>query len=309
MIQLAARDFESAAREVLSFLHRKFGFGLWMVTRAEGDDWIVLHSEDHGYGIAPGKIFRWADSFCSRMVQGQGPCIAPDSARVPAYAAAPIGAQIPIGSYIGMPLHRDDGRLFGTLCAIDPAPQPEAIVREQDLIALLTTLLGSLLQAELKATETMRRSERLAVEANTDALTGLYNRRAWDRLLAQEEERCRRYGHPAHVLAIDLNGLKHVNDTLGHAAGDELIARAAMALRQAAREADVVARIGGDEFAILAVECDSLGAQAMLQRVRAALAQTQVSASIGLAARDPAGGLEAAKVVADRLMYKEKRSR
>lgn len=309
MIELPGHDFESAARAVLAFLHRRLGFDLWMVTRTEGDDWIVLHSEDHGYNVAPGQVFRWADSFCSRMVRGEGPRIAPDSALVPAYEAAPIGAQVPIGAYIGAPLHSEDGSLFGTLCAIDPDRQPDAIANEQELVELLAALLSSLLQAELKADEAARRSERLEVEANTDTLTGLYNRRAWDRLLAREEDRCRRYGHPAHVLAIDLDGLKRVNDTRGHAAGDELIVRAAAALREAAREVDVVARIGGDEFAILAIECDANGAQALMQRVRAALAAANVSASIGLAPRGHADGLEAAKTLADRLMYQEKHSR
>ena len=69
-------DFESASRAVLAFLHDRLGFDLWMVTRTEGDDWIVLQSEDHGYGVKDGTVFRWADSFFSQMVLGRGPCIA-----------------------------------------------------------------------------------------------------------------------------------------------------------------------------------------------------------------------------------------
>ena len=51
---LSFGDFETAGRAVLALLHRRFGFELWMLTRTEGDDWIVLHSEDHGYGVAHG---------------------------------------------------------------------------------------------------------------------------------------------------------------------------------------------------------------------------------------------------------------
>lgn len=309
MIDPAHHDFDSAARAVIAFLHQRLGFGLWMVTRAEGDDWIVLQSEDHGYNVATGTVFRWADSFCSRMVRGQGPRVAPDSAQVPAYAAAPIGRQVPIGSYIGAPLFKEDGSLFGTLCAIDPKRQPAAIEHEQELVELLATLLSTILQAELKATQAIRKSERLQVEADTDLMTTLYNRRAWDRLLDREEERCRRYGHPAYVICVDLDGLKRVNDALGHAAGDDLIIRAAGALRRAARESDVVARIGGDEFVILAVECDRAGADAIVARLRAALAEAQVSASIGMAPRAPVGGLAAAEAMADQRMYEEKRAR
>ncbi|MBA4388637.1 MAG: sensor domain-containing diguanylate cyclase [Verrucomicrobia bacterium] len=302
-------DFESAGRAVLSLLHRRLGFDLWMVTRTEGDDWIVLQSEDHGYGVEPGTVFRWADSFCSEMVKGNGPRIAPRSAEVPAYAAAPIGRQVQIGSYVGLPLVRTDGSLFGTLCAIHPLPQPESIVEEQDLVELLGAMLSKILQAELNAAEEVRRYEKLQVEVLTDEQTGLYNRRGWDRLLASEEERCRRYGHPAAVLMVDLDQLKVVNDRQGHAAGDALIVRAGATLRNVARKNDIVARLGGDEFGILIAECDCVNAEALLKRIRTAFAEADVKASMGLAMRDPAIGLEGACLAADKLMYEEKSSR
>lgn len=309
MNDLIFNDFEAAGQRVLAFLHQRFGFGLWMVTRTEGEDWIVLQSEDHGYGVKPGTVFRWADSFCSEMVKGNGPRIAPDSDFVSAYAAAPIGRQISIKAYIGVPLVDTDGKLFGTLCAIDPSPQSEDIVKEQGLIELLATLLSTLLQTELKAARETRRSERLELESETDSLTGLYNRRAWDRLLSTEDDRCRRYGHPAIVLSIDLDELKGVNDTQGHAAGDALIVRAADALRKAVREVDMVARLGGDEFGVIGVECDNSSAEALLGRTRKSLADAQVKASVGLASRIPSYGLKGAWEEADRLMYVEKRTR
>lgn len=309
MNALSFSDFETAGRAVIAFLHRRLGFDLWMVTRKEGEDWIVLQSEDHGYNVDPGRVFRWADSFCSEMVKGNGPHMAPLSEVVPAYLAAPIGRQVQIKAYVGIPIVREDGSLFGTLCAIDPAPQPVSIVDEQELVGLLAAMLSTILQSELKAAEEARRSERIQAEALTDALTNLYNRRGWDRLLASEEDRCRRYGHPAAILIIDIDGLKLVNDTQGHAAGDELIARAASALREAARALDTVARIGGDEFSILSAECDRAGGEALLKRVRMALVVAKVKASIGLAMRNPSVGLKGAWEVADQLMYEEKRSR
>jgi diguanylate cyclase (GGDEF)-like protein len=309
MIDLSLHDFESAGRAVITFLHRRLGFGLWMVTRTEGNEWIVLQSEGHEYNVVPGTVFQWADSFCSEMVKGNGPRIAPDSDVIPAYAAAPIGRQVQIGAYIGVPLTKADGGLFGTLCAIDPTRQPEAIAQEQELIELLAALLSKVLQSDLKASDAIRRSEKFEAEAQTDSMTRLYNRRAWGQLLLKEEERCRRYGHPAFVVAIDLDDLKRVNDALGHAAGDALIMRAADAMRTAARDVDVVARLGGDEFGILAVECDLAGAEALVQRVQAALADADVKASLGMAARGQLGGLEEAYATADHLMYQAKHSR
>ncbi len=302
-------NFDAAARAILKSLYERLGFDLWMVTRTEGDDWIVLQAEDHGYGVKEGAVFHWADSFCSRMVLGQGPCIAPRSREIEAYASAPIGRRVDIGAYIGIPLSREDGSLFGTLCAIHPTPREEAILAELPSLELLGRLLCSLLAAELRADEQARRAERIQLEALTESLTGLYNRRGWERLLNAEENRCRRYGHPACVISIDLDGLKRVNDTEGHAKGDELIRRGALAIRSAVREQDIVARLGGDEFVVLGVECDATGAGALLDRVREALSSARVDASAGLASREPGSNLAGAVELADRNMSACKRER
>jgi diguanylate cyclase (GGDEF)-like protein len=301
-------DFERAGREVLEFLHRRFGFALWVITRVHGNDWIVLQTEDHGYDVTPGRVFNWSDSLCFRMVRGDGPRVAPDTKLVPAYQGAPVTAQVPIGAYIGVPLTQSDGSLFGTLCAIDPARQPERIVKDQEMIELLASMLSSILNSELKISEAVRRTERLEAEALIDPLTKLANRRAWDQFLRHEEDRCRRYGHSAAVLMIDLDDLKEINDAEGHRAGDALLVGAADALRSVIRDADVVARLGGDEFGIVAVECDRAGAERLIARTRQALDERRVRASVGVAVRDPATGLAQAWEQADRLMYAQKRA-
>lgn len=300
-------NFDMAARAALSFLHGRLGFELWMVTRTQGDDWIVLQAEDHGYDVKEGTVFRWADSFCSRMVEGQGPRIAPRSAEVQAYASAAIGRQVQIAAYVGVPLTGPNGALFGTLCAIDRQTQPEAIRQELELVEMVAGLLSALLRAETQYADEARRAERVQAEALSDALTGLFNRRGWTRLLAGEEERCRRYGHPAAVFAIDLDDFKAVNDSRGHFAGDELLARVGSALATVARGSDVAARVGGDEFALLAVECDAAGCALLLDRLRLVLEDSGVKASIGVSIRDPARGLQLAWEQADIAMYANKR--
>ncbi|UTY60847.1 sensor domain-containing diguanylate cyclase [Massilia sp. erpn] len=302
-------DFAAASRATMAFLRERLGFQLWMVTRTEGNDWIVLHALDQGYGVNPGKVFCWSDSFCSRMAQGLGPNIAPQASAVPAYAAAPIGQQVPIGAYVGVPLRRADGSLFGTLCAIDPEPQPERIREEQPMLLLLAELLSGLLESELSTADAVRRAERAELDATRDGMTDLYNRRGWDMLLAREEERCRRYGHPACVVSLDLDDLKFINDTQGHAAGDLLLRRAGQAMSEVTRASDVVARLGGDEFAILMVECDYFDSQAMLQRLQETLAGHGVRASLGMAMRKSGYDLQEAFEMADAEMYRSKRNR
>ncbi|RJL73011.1 sensor domain-containing diguanylate cyclase [Acinetobacter radioresistens] len=300
-------SFEEAGQTVLHYLHQKLGFNLWMITRVEGKDWIVLQSEDNGYQVEPGQVFNWADSFCSHMVMGKTPKIAPRSKEVPLYASAPINKQVEIEAYIGEPLVNEDGSLFGTLCAIDPSPKSDELVEHQDLIEAFGKLLSIILQAELRETEHIRKNERLELEALTDGLTGLYNRRAWDQLITLEEERCKRYGHPAAVLMIDLNNLKVVNDTQGHDAGDALIQKAAQVLRNNTRQSDVVARLGGDEFTILNVESDEISANSLAERILKAFHQANMSAAIGIAMRDPVYGLYQAVVEADKKMFENKR--
>ena len=301
------RSFQDAGQAVLQYLYQRFGFNLWMITRVEAKDWIVLQSEDHGYDVKPGQVFQWADSFCSHMVAGNGPKIAPRSEDIPLYATAPINQQVSIKSYIGQPLFHEDGSLFGTLCAIDPQTKSEAIIQEVELIELFGNLLSNILQAELRQNEQIRQCERLEAEALRDGLTGLYNRRAWEQLVNAEEERCKRYGHPTAVFFIDLNNLKKVNDSLGHNKGDDLIQQAAHVLRDTARSNDIVARFGGDEFVILSVENDEMGAKLLLNRIKEALAQAKICAAIGVAMRHPTHGLFKAIIDADQKMFEHKR--
>jgi diguanylate cyclase (GGDEF)-like protein len=160
-----------------------------------------------------------------------------------------------------------------------------------------------------KSHQLAQREEQARLEAATDALTQLLNRRGWEQCLLVEEIRCQRERLDACVVAIDLDGLKEVNDQQGHAAGDRLLQRAAQALRATARRRDLVARMGGDEFAYLAAEIAPGSAPIVTERLRKALAQTGISASIGSAPRSGNGSLNAAAEIADRLMYQDKRQR
>jgi diguanylate cyclase len=300
-------SFHDAAQAALSYLRERMGFDLWMVTRTEGDDWIVLQSEDHGYGVKGGDLFRWADSFCSRMVMGYGPRFAPSSQDVPAYVTAPIGVQVSIGAYVGVPLTWRDGNLFGTLCAIHPTPVASELEKDLPLVELLARLLSSILEDELAAAEQKRRLERAEVESLIDELTGIYNRRGWNRLMAAEEARHHRYGHPASLISIDLDGLKTINDSQGHQAGDDTLRSAAKAIRSVLRQQDVAARLGGDEFAILAVECDGPNSAALVGRLASALAASSIEASVAYQSCRPNESFSVTWQKADQKMYDHKR--
>ena len=304
-------DFSSAARSVLDQLQRQVGMRLWMVTRAAGEHQVVLQAQNapEGYDVSAGTVLSWSGSLCAAMVAGDGPHIAPRVADVPAFASAPNRRRASIEAYVGVPLLHPDGQLFGTLCGFDPEPQDDHLADAEDLVLLQARLLSTLLHLELSNDQLLRRAERAETAASTDVLTGAGNRRGWLAVMAAEESRCRRYGHPACVLALDLDALKLLNDTEGHAAGDQLLRRAAEVLRSALRSSDYVARVGGDEFAVLAVETDGQGGHREADRLRAELDLAGVGAAVGVAARAPDGSLEAAWHAADADMYRHKASR
>jgi diguanylate cyclase (GGDEF)-like protein len=124
---------------------------------------------------------------------------------------------------------------------------------------LIVSNLRRRLQAVLQATE---------YEARTDTLTGLTNRRGWDEDLARETARRRVQGWQMAVLVIDLDHFKKLNDTLGHAAGDDALARVASVLRGAARQSDVVARLGGEEFGVILPGCSTGDAVRIAEELR-----------------------------------------
>lgn len=142
---LPFENFDVASRAVLNFLHDYLDLDLCMMTRVDGEDWIVLQAGDNNYGVEDGDVFVWADSFCSRMVVGDGPRIAPDAMKIENYQKAPIAQQISIGSYVGVPVLKANGELFGTLCAVDPDTKDDSLGEKQAMVELLAQLLGTIL--------------------------------------------------------------------------------------------------------------------------------------------------------------------
>ncbi len=176
---------------------------LWMVTRANGEDWIVLDSMDRCYGIKPGKVFQWSDSFCSRMLRGEGPRIAPNSRAVQAYCEAPIGQQVDIAAYVGIPLYDHQHEFFGTLCAIDPAVQDECLTQSLPELELVSSLLMHVYESELEKNRIERRMLGLANDAWTDTQTGAHTLRAWEHDLRTADLEVSITAHPGGVIVIN----------------------------------------------------------------------------------------------------------
>jgi two-component system cell cycle response regulator len=159
----------------------------------------------------------------------------------------------------------------------------------------------------------------LAEQANTDALTKLKNRRPFHTQAEQNLANCRRYGKDMSVLLVDIDYFKKVNDTYGHHTGDEVLVKVATLLAQMVRNADTVARFGGEEFAALLPETNRLGAAVLGERIRRAVENEQmvvdgrhipVTVSIGIAtlAAEMVESIDQLLDIADRRLYMAKNS-
>lgn len=144
------------------------------------------------------------------------------------------------------------------------------------LLALLTAALLGLAAQFMISTQTqqdalLHLNEALTREANTDALTGCANRRHFMHTLAQERDRSNRYNFDICVLSLDIDHFKLVNDTHGHAAGDEVLKHFVTIIQRNLREVDLLGRVGGEEFSILLPQTSAEGGAMMAERIRAAV--------------------------------------
>jgi diguanylate cyclase (GGDEF)-like protein len=199
-------------------------------------------------------------------------------------------------------------RVLGTLVVAADAQGVIGGEARQKLEELATLIAGALSRAMAFA--------EISKLATVDGLTGLANRRQLDILSAQAFQQAARYGQPLSVLVTDVDHFKKVNDTYGHAAGDDVLKGVASILAQEARTADVVGRYGGEEFVVLMTSTDTVGAAAAAERIRQRIEATEfhtnagplrVTLSIGVASHPHHGqNLETLVHSADGALYRAK---
>jgi diguanylate cyclase (GGDEF)-like protein len=218
----------------------------------------------------------------------------------------------PVATVAAFPL-RCRARTIGALIALDPVTSSSVPELPPRVLASLRVML----EVPALALDTMLHLQRVEALSVTDDLTGLYNSRYLNQVLRRESKRASRSGRPLSLLFIDLDGFKSVNDKHGHLCGSRALVEAAVVIRRCARETDVPARFGGDEFALVLPDTGSEGAVAVAERLRERIVAhpflanegltIQLTASVGVATLpDVAASAEELIKAADTAMYRVK---
>jgi len=188
--------------------------------------------------------------------------------------------------------------------------QERDLIRQNEELRQLNAELESIVAERTR--ELVEKNRELEVLSVTDRLTGLFNRRKLDELLEEELARCRRYDVEFAVIIMDIDHFKRVNDSHGHHVGDVVLQAMAQILRERTRDADALARLGGEEFVILCRHAGLEGAMDTAERIRAAIAGHdfpgvgQVTASFGVAACCESDTTETLLERADAALYRAK---
>jgi diguanylate cyclase (GGDEF)-like protein/PAS domain S-box-containing protein len=217
-------------------------------------------------------------------------------------------------------LKRADGKRFWVRDYSRRVKGPDGTILHFDGILVdITGRKTAERKLELALRKLQQSNEKLAGLSLTDHLTGLHNRRGFFTFGLQQMKFAKRLKKDNYLVFLDIDNLKEVNDAHGHAVGDLLLQGVAAALRSTLRESDVIGRIGGDEFAVLAMRSKGLGERALLARINEGVQafrlkkhrRLRLSVSMGLVRVSPQKYLQLDDFLAhaDFLMYQQKRSK
>jgi diguanylate cyclase (GGDEF)-like protein len=270
-----------------------------------------------GWGVA--ELARDV-SFCRFTVEGEELLMIADTQLDPRTADNPLVVAAPhFRSYAGFPLTDEHGTVAGTFCVFDVKPRVFSPADQQTMVDLAAMTQREVLSDHLSAAHSAL-TAKLSVarrEAMMDPLTRLWNRRGASVLLKAAFESADKNDTPLTLALLDLDNFKRINDSYGHQMGDEVLRKISSRLIGAVRGADVICRIGGDEFLILMSDTDAALASRIAERIRRIVTDTPLptrdgavamSVSVGCTVRPPHEklGIEALLERADQALLASK---
>jgi len=228
-----------------------------------GVDATVVDTTANGTNRVVASVGLPQETAQRHLLSGPPDGSAPRAVEVSYRYAEDAGDEPMIRSGIGVPLQDDEGEPLGFI---------SVYARHGDTLGeAAIASVQALADRATPAIENARRYREARQLADTDALTGLHNRRMFHETLAREVARAQRYSRTLGLLVFDLDDFKQINDTYGHLTGDTVLAEVGARMQSVARTADVACRIGGEEFAIILPESSLADAEALYQRLAEAV--------------------------------------
>jgi len=283
---------------------------------------VLVSSRTEGNPYTPGDSEHLEGSglYCETVIKSLDRLLVPNALKDEKWKNNP---DIKLGmiSYLGFPILFPSGSPFGTICVLDNkenhfGESVEKLMGQfRDLFETHLALIQRNERLEGSLSEISRLSVELEKAANSDPLTGLFNRRIFPATFNRERSRHGRNGRPLCLILGDLDGFKSVNDTFGHAAGDKVLKRVARALENRARHHDHLWRWGGDEFLVLLPETNVEGGVAFAKSVQEALSgvgsdpideNSGISMCFGITGLLPGENADDLLARCDRLLYEAK---
>ena len=302
VMECAPADVHSTLTHVATCAAEALGCEVAIAWLPEHDELVVV---ERGWSLDAGR--HQLVGALEELRAGELPVCEQDSETTP--LPAPLDSAHGVRSHYVLPLGAPSSGLLVLL---------HTVVSPRGFTGLCRTIgekvaeaAGVVVQSSVLRSELESLVESAQALARRDPLTGLANRLGWDEALESCADTVRS-GGCASVVVVDVNGLKAVNDSYGHEAGDRFLQLGAEALTSVARRADTVARLGGDEFGLLLPDVDEAAAQRVVERVRAAVSdagsigEVPLSAAVGAATCPPAASLRSAWLRADAAMYADK---
>jgi len=233
-------------QELANLISEAFGSACGAVVQYRQEEFnVVVASDNDNNFLAKNDTWSWHQpSFCKYMLEQKDKLYSPTPKSDDVFKHYPAVAKGIVRSYAGVPIFWPDGTPFGTVCAIDTDQ-----TQYSDTLQKLLVQLGRLIEADIKIMCDMYEMTQLAI---TDPATHTLNRRGFTELGEKLIKDAQRSGEHLGLLYLDINKLKFINDNNGHDAGDRCINGLANILLKQCRANELVARVGGDEFVVLA---------------------------------------------------------
>lgn len=311
--QLATADTRSDTEKIESLLDlglECLGMDAALISEVADGRLIVRYAADHLGLFAGGQQFDLADTLCGLVVSSGASVFLPDLSADERSRSHPLVTEMGVNAYASVPI-REGSKLYGTLALVQKNASKGFSEDDRVFMELLASWFGQSLYQQ-------RQHQALERLALTDSLTGLPNRRAAESRFQEELARARRSGEAFAIAICDLDRFKLINDHFGHDIGDEVLRQVAIAMREALREGDWVARWGGEEFIVFLHQSQVGNAYAAMERLREQVktqpvttrqGQLEVTISIGIGVlRDPQEDVARVLSEADGCLYEAKKS-